>query len=64
MPNGVFGGIPPLNLKVNRDEVAVKAGDVLDVQIDKSCFLCTGISAVILIIGAIIFFFLYEYLLN
>ena len=57
MPKGVLGAIPPLNLRVNRDEVAVKAGDVLDVQIDRSCFLCAGISAVI-------FLFLCEYWLN
>lgn len=64
MPQVPTGAIPPMSVHITRDQVGIKAGDVLDIQVDRSCFLCAGISLVILIIGSIVFFFLYEYWLN
>jgi len=64
MPEGISGAIPPISVRLKREEIGVKAGDVLDIQIDRSCFLCAGIISVILIIGSIVIFFLYEYWLK
>ena len=40
MPEGISGAIPPISVRLKREEIGVKAGDVLDIQIDRSCFLC------------------------